>query len=271
MSEIRTLRPGLLVSMNTSIKGNVHYQKVDLENAHVERNGEQRARWETTRVISDPAEHEMAVKVRDKVRNLISGQCATSAFGLLCPENNADALREAMVEARQIVDGFNDEATLTRMSVNVIYGRIAQDDVEAVRAIAGEIRGLMEDMQDGLKTLNVKAVRDAANKARSIGGMLSPEAKGRIDVAIDAARKAARQIVKAGEEIAIEVDRTTLAEIDGARTAFLDLETEAIEVAAPVMDGRDIDLETDPVGRLTVKPTARRSKPSARRSSKKAS
>lgn len=241
-----TLRPGLLVSLNTSIRGNVQYRKTQLEGTHRDDEGQERARWETERVITDPDEHERATKVRQRVRSLITGACAQSAFGLLCPEVNAEKLYAAIAEGREMVEAFNETANLTRMQVNVIYGRIAQDDVEAARAITGEIRSLMEDMRDGLEALDVKAVREACSKARGVGDMLSPEAKGRLEVAIEAARKAARQIVKAGEQAAIEVDRVTLAKIDMARTSFLDIDdSELAAVAAPTMTGRSLDLEME--------------------------
>ena len=85
-------------------------------------------------------------------------------------------------------------------------------------------------------------VRDAANRASAVSEMLSEDAKGRLDVAITAARSAARKIVKAGDEVAIEVDRFTIAKISMARTSFLDLDDEA-EVATPAMEGRALDME----------------------------
>lgn len=248
MNEVRTLRPGLLVSMNTSIRGNIHYRTNELEGVHVTDEGEQRARWETERIVSDPAEHEAAVKLRTKVRGLIVSQCASSAFGLLCPEDKADELRQAIVEARTLVDGFNEDARLTRMSFNVLYGRIAQDDVEAVEAIAAEVRGLMSDMQAGLERLDVKAVRDAAAKAKGLGTMLSVDAKARLEVAVEAARSSCRKIVKAGEAAAVEIDQAAIARIEMARTSFLDLETEAVHVEAPQADARAVDFTDVPQG-----------------------
>jgi hypothetical protein len=258
MSEIRTLRPGLLVSLNTSLKGNVHYQKLDLEGNHVTVNGEERARWETTRVISDPVEHKAATELRGKIRYLITSVCASSAFGLLCPEANADKLTGAIAEARSMADEFNANAALTRMSVNVLYGRIAQDDVEAVKAISEELRSLMEDMQEGLKGLDVKAVRDAANKAKGLGEMLSEDARGRLEVAITAARTSARKIAKAGETVAIAIDKRAIAQIDMARTSFLDIDIEAAMVAAPKMTSRSIDLVDEAVDALIAQRKSRK-------------
>lgn len=242
-----TLRPGLLVSMQTSIRGNTHYLTNELEADHVDETGARRARWETERVVSDPEEHERAIKHRTKIRGLILSVCSQSAFGLLCPNQKEQALREAIVTARELTDEFNATATLTRMSVNVIYGRIAQDDVDAVRAITGEIRTLIEDMQRGTKDLDAKAIRDAANKAKAVGEMLSPEAKERLQIAIDTARNAARKINKLGEAAAKEIDKQMLAKMDQARTSFLDLDIEAEAAKAPApkkpkMEARNIDM-----------------------------
>jgi hypothetical protein len=239
-----TLRPGLLVSLKTTVSGNVEYKKQNIEADHVTDDGKRKARWETQRTISDPIEHEAALQVRSRALTLIRGVCSRSAFGLLCPEIATEDLERAMVKARKLAEEFNKSAKLTRVTVYAITGRIAPDDVEAVKAINSEVRDLLGEMEDGLKRLDVKAVRDAANRARNIGAMLSPNAAARISAAIDAARSASRRIVKAGEQAAEEVDRATLARIEEARTAFLDLD-DAGEIGAPDADGRALDLMPD--------------------------
>ena len=242
MSSLKTstLRPGLLVSVKTSIRGNVTYSTRDLDADHIESDGSRQARWETERRIADPLEHEVANKARSKARSLISGVCAYSAFGLLCPENRADDLDRAVADARRTCDEFNATARLTRLYVNVIAGRIAPDDVEAVRAINSEVRDLLAVMAEGVKTLDVRVIRDAANRTRSLGAMLSTDARARVQTAIDAARRAASDIVKAGEQAAIEIDRRALEAITESRTAFLDLDEPDV-VAAPPIAGRAID------------------------------
>lgn len=236
-----TLRPGLLVSVKTSVTGNVQYNKQDIEPDHYTGTGERKARWETERVISDPVEHEAAIKVRSKALSLIRSACSPTAFGFLCPEAQADKLEAALAEARRLTDAFNATAKLSRISVYVMTGRIAPDDVEAVKAINSEIRELMQDMEQGLRNLDVRTVRDAAKKARNVGAMLSPAAASRVSEAIEAARTAARKIVKAGEQGAVEIDLVTIRQIEEARTAFLDLDEEN-EIAAPQVDGRALDL-----------------------------
>src|SRR5712691_6044480 len=94
-----TLRPGLLVSMKTSILGNVSYVKSTIEEDHLTEEGEKRARWETERTIADPAEWEAAAKVRSVARWLVRSACVYSAFGLLCPEGKIEELEKLITEA----------------------------------------------------------------------------------------------------------------------------------------------------------------------------
>lgn len=237
-----TLRPGLLVSLKTSLTGNVRYNKEEIERDHLTENGERKALWQTERVIADPEEHEAGTKARSRALSLVRNVCARSAFGLLCPEIDADKLERAIADARRIAEEFNSTASLTRISVYVMIGRIAPDDVEAVKAINSEIRGLMQDMQNGLRNLDVKAVREAANTAKNVGAMLSPDAAVRVQTAIDLARASARQIVAAGEEAAAEIDMSAIRRIEEQRTAFLDLDDTDTAIAAPLVPGRAVDL-----------------------------
>lgn len=240
--QVSTLRPGLLVSLKTTIAGNVRYEKATLEPEHLTDSGMERARWETTRTVTDPAEHEAAKVARGKARSLISGVCASSAFGLLCPESNAEKLEAAIREARAVADTFNSRASLSRVTVYVITGRIAPDDVEAMRAINSEVRELLADMESGIKNLDASAVREAASKARNLSTMLVPASAERMQAAIDAARSAARKITKAGEQAIAEIDATVLTTIAGARTAFLDLDGTDSAIAAPEAETRVLDL-----------------------------
>ena len=74
------IRPGMLVGLKTAIRGGVSYQKVDLQAPTVEA-GTQVARWETTREITDAAEHERAVHTRSRVRRpwALSNRCRQSS------------------------------------------------------------------------------------------------------------------------------------------------------------------------------------------------
>ena len=206
MDNISTLRPGLLVSLKTSVTGNVSYFKKTIEADHVTPTGEALAIWETERKIADPEEHERACTARNAASHAIRVVCSKSAFGLLCPEEKSAKLDTAIAEARQIASEFNATAKMTQLGVYVVCGRVAQDDVEAVRAINSEVRDLIADMETGLRNLDVKAVRAAAQKAKGLGQMLSDNVSDKIKDAIETARKSARQIVKAGEGVAVEVD-----------------------------------------------------------------
>lgn len=245
--EHSTLRPGLLVSLKTSVCGNVQYQKRTIEEDHVTSTGAKLAVWETERKISDPEEHERATKARRKASGIIRTVCTESAFGLLCPEDKSDALEAAINDARAVANEFNATANLSRIGIYVITGRVAQDDVEAVRAINSEVRDLMESMQDGVKNLDVAKVRAAANKAKGLGQMLSADASEKIKAAIEVARQAARKIAKTGEGVSQEIDLETVRKIEQSRVAFLDLSDDHVEDAAvaPAAAARTIEFAPD--------------------------
>lgn len=240
--QVSTLRPGLLVSLSTTVKGNVRYSVREIEAEHYEGDGTRRAKWETDKLVMDPAEHDEAVKLRGKARSLVTAICSASSFGLLCPQDQGEKLAAAIAEAQEIAEGFNRRASVTRIAVHAIVGRVAEDDVQAVRAINSEVRGLMEAMEAGLRNLDVQVVRDAANKAKDLAAMLTPEAVGKAQAAIDAARAAARRIVKAGEAAAIELDAATMRAIQAGRAAFVDLD-EVAPMQTPEVVGRAVDLD----------------------------
>lgn len=239
---ISTLQPGLLVSLNTRMTGNVKYTVVPLEDT--KEGGTSKARWETERVISDVDEHAAATKARSKARQIVSSICSKSSFGLLCPESKADILTAAIADARAVAEAFNATAKLTRVSINVIAGRIAADDVEAIRAINSEVRSLIDDMMTGVKNLDPAAIREAAGAARDIGKMLNATEQERLQTAIDAVRGQARAFVKAGETAAKEVDQSVLNRLSAVRSGFLDYDDAGKQVELPLL-GRAMDLEPE--------------------------
>jgi len=238
-----TLRPGLLVAVTTSVRGNVRYSTTDLGTTTTV-DGAEESRWETNRHITDKAEQERASKARSAARSAVQSVCAQSAFGLLCPESKREALDGAVAAARAIVDDFNASAAVTRVTFNVLAGRIAPDDAEAIKAINAEMSDLMANMAEGMANLDVKVIRDACNRARAVAQMLTPEMQQKIQGAIDIARKTAREAVKAAETGAQEIDRAAIARIEEARTAFLDI-GEAAPIAEVEHTGRAVDFEAE--------------------------
>jgi hypothetical protein len=256
-NHVRTLRPGLLVNLRTSVGGgNVQYERRDVEAIHVDENGAQRSRWETERVVQDPDELAAAIKVRGRARGIVVNVCTATGFGLLCPEEREADLDAAVMEARKLCWEFNGTAKNTQIQFTAVRGRVAQDDVKAVEAISLELQSLVGVIQAGAAELNVKKMRDAAQKMRDTGQMLSPDVKLKVDEIVKSARKMARKMAKAGEQAAAAVDEETMNQLRAARTAFLDLDAddqtdeEAAEAqqaadAARAAGTRAIDFDAD--------------------------
>ena len=230
-----TIRPGLLVALSSALAGGVTYDRTDLDAGTAE-GAEHVARWETTRTIKDPAEHERASQARSKATAEIRKVCSSTAFGLLCPEALEPELDAAIARARAIVATHNATAQHTKIEVRAFKGRVAATDVEAARAIGGEVAALIASMNGAIDRLDPKAIRDAANKAREMSAMLSPELSEKVSEAIAAARKAARTITKrvaeGAEEASVILADIQRGGIEKARIAFLDLDD-----AAPAADG----------------------------------
>lgn len=239
--KLNVLKPGLLVSLKSSVRGGVSYVRKDLE-AHTEEDSKVN-RWETEKRVENAEEFEAANVARGKARTVISSICASSIFGLLCPNENESKLDEAIKEARAIAAAHNAQASHTQVEVFVIVGKIAQTDEEAARAIGNEVAELLEQMKSATLEGNVEKIREAANKARELGAILSDEAGKKVSAAIEEARKNAREIVKRvqkdGEKLAVVVKDLYVQRIDNARTAFLDLESgevQSVQHVAPAVE-----------------------------------
>jgi hypothetical protein len=248
------LRPGLLVSLKTSVRGGVTYEKVMLDAEHVpdENEAARRARWETTRTIRDAAEHKRAATVRSKAGSLIWSTCCPSAFGLLCPMANEDKLREAIEAAQKLADEHNKTALHTRVEVYVITGRVADNDEQAARAISSEVRSMMDAMEAGVRAASPTAIREAANKARALSGMLSADVQGKVTAAIAEVRAIARDIVqrvgKDGEQAAKVVEGLKLEKLNDARFSALDFDggEQAGAALTTAVAARSLELDAEP-------------------------
>lgn len=245
-SDVRKIKPGILVSLKTHQSGNRSYQKRELEHPHITEGGVQRSRWDTTKIVFDPDEAKEAGQVANRARYLITRLCADTAHGPLCPVERRDELVEAIAEARELTENFNMKATFTRVEVNVICGEIVADDLEAARALFSETEKFLNQMQEGLRELDVKKVRAICVKALDVGQMLSPEAGANIAVAVNAARAQCKKIVAAGEQVAIQIDQRTIDTIGLARNSFLDFGMDNNVDIEPAYTPRALDFDAEP-------------------------
>lgn len=222
-----TIRPGLLVSLKTRVTGGVEYRREDLD-APQAPDGADAKRWETTRIVEDPSEFEAAQQRRTRCQGLIRQACIRSDFGLLCPSTNEAKLAENVADALRLAREWNETAKRSKVEVYVVTGRIADNDQQAARAIAAEVRGLLEGMQQGIVNGDPEAIRQMATRARQLGGMLDDEGAAKVKAAIADARAAAKAIVtrvqNGGELVAKVVEELKLEDLKKARFAFLDLE-----------------------------------------------
>jgi hypothetical protein len=241
-SSSSTIRPGILVCLKTTVSGGVQYQRVDLEKEQATEDGHAVSKWETTRVIDDPDEHERAIKARGRAVAEIRGVCAVTSFGLICPLDRQEKLSAALERAQALITQHNESASFTRIGLFVLKGQIASTDEEAARAISQEVSGLIAQMNEGINKLDPEAIREAATKAQSVLALLGDEKAEDVKSAINQARSAARTIVKRvqkeGQQASIVLADIQRGALEKARIAFLDLdgEQEVSGEAAPAVN-----------------------------------
>lgn len=243
----KLIKPSYLVSLKSTLSGGISYKRIDLD-AKKSKDKSEVTMWETTRVIDDKEEHERAVKARGKAVSLIRAICVPSSFGLICPLYRSDEFDKAVTEAKEVINEFNKDANHTKIDIFVLKGEIASSDEEAVRAISSEIVSLVEEMQAGIDKLDVKMIRDAANKARNTLAALGDEQSKIVNEAVIQARHAARKIVKQIEKNGENVDAVMAEikrnELDRARAAFIDYsENEEIHSLPKSEQQRFADIE----------------------------
>lgn len=243
------IRPGLLVSLKTNVRGGVRYEKVTLDADHAVDERARMARWETTRRITDAEEYKAATTVRNKARWLVTAACCQSTFGLLCPQSKEDKLAEAIAEAQDLANKHNQTASHTRVEVFVITGRVADSDEQAARAIGSEVREIIDAMEAGVRNASPEAIRDAATKARGMAAMLSTDVQNKVSAAISEVRTIARDIVrrveKSGESAASIVSGLKLERLTDARFSVLDLDGDGAvpdQLSIPLA-GRSLELD----------------------------
>lgn len=252
MEKLKTsiLAPGYLVALKSSVTGGIEYTREDIK-TDVKRNGRVESEWNTKKIIQDKARFEQATKARNDINTAIRSVCARTGFGLLCPIAREEELMTSIALAREIRDAANGEVSPDyEVGFNVIIGRIAETDENAAKAIAAEVRGLIETMESSIKKMDVKAIRDAANEAKQIGMMLAPDAAEKVSKAIEQARKAAREIVKRveknSEDAAAVLNEIRVDSLAAARFAFIDTEIGAVDVAPlPEVTASRFDMDDD--------------------------
>lgn len=243
MDETQVMVPGILVALKTSVRGGVEYHQIPLE----EDDEGRVKKWETTRLMDDPAERKAAGELSAKASSLVSKLCVRTSFGMLCRIDKERELDAAVAEMRTLVRAWNSEARHSFVYASAIKGRIADNDEEALRAILDEAKDLLDQMDRGLSESDVEMIRGAAMRAKRLSEMMTEDPAGQISAALTAARSAARAIVKRSADMSNELAATTLTvkkqAFDEARFSFLEMSAEVAEALPSIDMQRTAELE----------------------------
>lgn len=245
------LRPGFMVALHSICKGGVQYESLPHDAEVVGDRLTQRL--ESLKTVEDIREHEEAVRIRGLAAYQIRKFCGKTPFGLMCSEDNEAELDAGVVVAKGMTETFNATSSFTKISLYVLKGRISTTDEQSVKAIAGEMRSLLNEVEEAIRDLDPVKIREALTKVDQVNQLLVVEEQERVSVALEMARKAAREIKKTiskqgAEYIDVAVDyRLQLAALQEAGKGFLDYEDPVViapENEAPAVQAGELDLST---------------------------
>lgn len=244
------LKPGLMIALPSFLKGGVQYQTIHEESDKTSE-GLLTEKWETTKTVFDAEEHERAIKVRGAAQYQVRRLCVVTPFCLLCPASAEKELDVGAEIARKLVSDFNETSVYTKISFYVLKAKLLGDDEETAMAIAGQMRTLLTDMGEAIKSMDPKKIREALTMAQQVNEMLVEEQQEKVSLAIELARKAAREITKnlkksAGGALSTVDDfQVQLLAVEQAKKVFLDFEESTAptaETEAPAVQVRELDL-----------------------------
>ena len=202
--EATTFRAGLAVDLTVRISGGVEYKR-NTKRVRVASTGAKVEEWETEKVTANPEEWENAVALRGELRHSITRLCARTPLGdlLLIPPDREPDVRTALDAARAKVEAHNASATAHHLVMGCVLLRFVPEDEWTARSIRGEIFAVLTRMDTGIGEADPEAIREAADAAKRVLPMLSSAAAPVLELAVDEARRAAREItrriVKGGE------------------------------------------------------------------------
>lgn len=233
-----TIKPGYLVSVKTTLRGGVKYEREDIRNEH-KKDGSKEEEWRTVKTVTNEEEFKAAEKQRAKIAALVSSRCKLTPFGLICQEEDIEELYMAKELAELMVDEWNTSAKHTIMTLNVLPVCISTDDERVARDIAKQMRDLAKQMKDAVRAGDVEAIREAAKTAATMKEMFGEEEKARVSLAIKAARDAAKiitkQVIKNKEKIEAVLPTLKLGPISKMRFVFADIPEDGQKKASAKM------------------------------------
>jgi hypothetical protein len=241
-----TLKPGLLVSLKTTMRGGVEYVREDISD---KKEGVTKVQeWKTVKRVANIKEYEAASKLRSKLGGLIRKVCVPSAFGLICPVSKEQELRDAIAEAKEAAARFNTKNATVSIGIYTLVGRIAETDQEAMRAIKDELKDMLAEMQRAIQGGAIEDAREAASKLLKMGMVLDEQTQGKVKRAVEEVRQIAKEAIKkvaeGGVTTAQAVANIKFTALEEARFAFLDEgETIAPVSTLPATDVRGLDAD----------------------------
>lgn len=225
----------LLVGVGIHRTGGVSYDRKLLEEKTL--GDSEYRRWETEKTIRDAEEFSAAENLASSMRRKVGRLCTRTSFGFVLAADRERELDELLEVIRDEARAASLTLRTCSLSVSFVKGRIASSDTEAARAMVREVNVFLADLKAAIDAADAKLIREVLASAKGLDQVLAPDVATPLQEAIQAARAAAKliikEVVKKGEDAADVLASLDLGAIESARMLFLELDnTEAVAVPA---------------------------------------
>lgn len=194
---------GYIIATEFGASGGVHYERPSAgREVRETRGGRGRLeRYETTKRIDDLESVAMSNQIVNRAYYLVEKFCTRTPLGYYCPAERLTDLDRAMEEVTETAQLFNDcqrdEGGARRVTVALYPLRLAMDDRRAAVRLSETVRERLRAVTDALRAGDVKATENALDRCRNLEGLATGVQREAIQVALDSARDAKRQLAEA--------------------------------------------------------------------------
>jgi len=143
---IRTVMPGILVSLTCKIRGGITTKKYNKETRELE-SGEVVETWDAKRVFIDKPEYKKCDALRGSLRNAIKKLGCETAVGLIIPAHKKADLAQALQYCRMRARAFNETSQSCDLMFRYGLHNPPGNDSGSIAAITDQLGEIMATVQ----------------------------------------------------------------------------------------------------------------------------
>lgn len=211
--DVLDLPPCLMLAVKVSRSGGQHYIRRGEEKLDPKKDGEQRTRYETEKVIDNQDEFKEATSLQSKAKYAAGKLGVHGPLGIVVPKRRQDDVEQYRNEWRQIFREFNSRSNTTRIRFSCMVFGVRGDNIQELQAVLDELRDGLADMEEAYRNADPGSIRDVVKRMNGFADILPERVATKVELAVKAAKKKAKTVAKA--EKRVERLRAKIAKVMG--------------------------------------------------------